>query len=392
MGSSAETRDAIRDMESKAKIHEEEQIKLSKVESKCAVILKSKVPSQVIKAAELHEQRYKEASAATGAQHCPGETKEFQEKERKWKRHLQKDEVEEKEKVAKLQERKSKAEEVKLKYERKVKAAEKAFKAKPDERSEKRWAAVTAAELKAANKFFLLQKELQEEEETSKRMLDSGKMSKRDAADMAQRRVGAAKAALGMATAWAASANRKATEAKAQKAAGQRAAAAKQAVNKAAQEQKQALAAEKQSKAKLANAGKALVALQSKCKANPSPECAKKLEQAQITLEAAKEGVKLAVQAVHLAAMKTQLAKQADSDASAALNQANEAVAHHQKVLEEKKDRLKTAQARADKANAVMDKMKDKLERYEREERVAKEKLVKAGLGERERKDKQAKE
>ena len=68
--------------------------------------------------------------------------------------------------------------------------------------SEKRWAAVTAAELKAANKFFLLQKELQEEEETSKRMLDSGKMSKRDAADMAQRRVGAAKAALGMATAW----------------------------------------------------------------------------------------------------------------------------------------------------------------------------------------------
>ena len=45
-------------------------------------------------------------------------------------------------------------------------------------------------------------KELQEEEETSKRMLESGKMSKRDAADMAQRRVGAAKAALGMATAW----------------------------------------------------------------------------------------------------------------------------------------------------------------------------------------------
>ena len=131
---SAETRDAIRDMESKAKIHKEEQIKLSKIESKCAVILKSKVPSQVVKAAELHEQRYKEASAATGGQHCPGETKEFQEEERKWKAHLQKDEVAEKEKVAKLQERTSKADEVKLKYERKVKAAEKAFKAKPDER------------------------------------------------------------------------------------------------------------------------------------------------------------------------------------------------------------------------------------------------------------------
>ena len=188
-------------------------------------------------------------------------------------------------------------------------------------------------------------------------------------------------------------ANAKVNAAKnAQKAAGQRAAAAKQAVNKAAQEQKQAFAAEKQSKAKLANAGKAFAALQSKCKANPAPKCAKKLEQAQKTLEAAKEEAKSAAQTVHLAAMKTQLAKQAESDASAALNQANEAVAHHQKVLEEKKDRLKAAQASAHKANAVMDKMKDKLERYEREERVSKERLVKAGLGERERKDKQAKE